>query len=123
MRYMTVRDGRLYNIYMKLYKVKIQTVPEQTEEIKYKYRDGYVVRLTSIQYKSDNPSRALHITDGDGDEFYFPIYGQGNNKSNVAPEIPVWVKLPLYYYDEQGDIELILYGEVEELETQLKTTF
>ena len=103
------------------YKVKV----EKTEllvrtELKSRYGLGYALTLQAIYYSSTNPTRFIHILDADGDGFLFPMPGQ-HSPQTTTPEIPITVKLPLYYFDEAGDCELILWGEVEKIQTILET--
>lgn len=79
-----------------------------------KYNDGYAVRLQSVFYSSMNPHDQLHLFDGDGDKFTFTIPGQ-LEAGVVHFDSPLTVKLPISYVDTAGDMEIILWGEVEKI--------
>ncbi len=103
------------------FKVKIdKTVSQQRVEIKTRYGKGFALRLQAFRYDSTNPGLFLHLLDADGDEFMFPIPGQGTPKASTL-EIPLTLSLPLFYYDD-GEHELILWGEVEKIE-KFETNF
>ena len=103
------------------YKVKVEkTVPMRKVELKSFYGTGYALTLQAIYYDSKIATKFIHILDADGDGFLFPMPGQ-HSPQTTTPEIPITVKLPLYYFDEAGNCELILWGEVEKIQTKLET--
>lgn len=84
-------------------------------EIKGNVGKGYALKLQALFYSSSNPGHFLHLLDADGDEFMFPIPGQGQPKA-INPAIPITVKLPLKYVDiSQGDNQIIIWGEAEKI--------
>lgn len=101
---------------MLLYKEKIKkTVRGKKVEIKSPFGAGYALTLQALSFNSTNPNKFCYLLDADGDQFVFKIPGQAE-PGPTAPEVPVSVKLPLYYFDETGGNELILWGEVEKIE-------
>ena len=79
------------------------------------YGIGWNFRVCSIWYGGQNPEAYLRLFDSDKDMFYVPIPGQQNEpRKTSSPDIPIPIKLPLFYLD--GDIdggnEIIIWGEV-----------
>lgn len=104
----------------KLYKVKVEkTETGKLEEVRCEYGEGWCVNLQSIFYSEKSPQHYLHLFDADGDEFMFSIPGQARPTVVTPDEVPVTVKLPLYYLDTGGGNELILWGEVYRLDRTL----
>lgn len=101
---------------MILYKGKVeQTTPGQKTVVKGNVGKGYSATIQAVYYSSINPGNFLHLLDADGDEFMFPIPGQGIQKT-ITPAIPVTVKLPISYIDvSQGGYEIKIWGEAEKL--------
>lgn len=106
---------------MILFKAKVQdTVPGKPTQIKGNVGKGYGVRIEAVYYSSINPGNFLHLYDADGDEFMFPIPGQGIQKT-ISPAIPITVKLPLSYADiSQGGYEIKIWGVAEKI-AQIET--
>jgi hypothetical protein len=84
--------------------------------------EGYCVTIQAVRYGNKSPQMYMHLYDAGGDEFMFPIPGQDLPKT-TTPEIPVTVRLPLSYYDEDGGQELIVWGEAHEIERKLTSSF
>lgn len=70
------------------------------------------MRVQAVFYSSTNPSQSVMLYDRDGDCFVFPIPGQLDKKV-ISLETPVTVSLPVYYLDQVGECELIVFGEQE----------
>ena len=99
---------------MKAYKVKTKTsVGGKLTPFGSQPAQGSV-KVQAVYYSNLNPAQALCLYDGDGDMFMYPVPGQLEAKV-VTPEIPVTVKLPLYYLDQDldGENEVIVFGEVD----------
>lgn len=73
---------------------------------------GKSVEIQAVYYSSLTPGKHLMLYDADGDCFMYPIPGQVDQKV-VTPEVPVTVKTPIYYLDEVGDNEIIVFGKME----------
>lgn len=102
---------------MKLYKVKVdKTVQGQPTELKHMYGTGYAVTVQAVRYGSQSPQAQLELMDAGGDTFMFDIPGQGTPKT-TTPEIPVAVRLPLYYMDTEGQNELIVWGTIDQIDS------
>ena len=84
---------------------------------------GYCVTIQSIFYDNRNPSDYVYLFDADGDGFISKIPGQGADNVRPGPisVTPVTVKLPLSYLDTAGECQLIIWGEVNPIETKQKT--
>lgn len=101
---------------MLLYKAKIEkSEAGDIHKIEGNYGTGYGLKLQAVFYSSSNPGNFLHFYDADGDEFLYPISGQGNPKV-VLIDAPISVKLPISYLDiSLGENEIKVWGEVERL--------
>lgn len=96
---------------MKYFKVK--TKSSATDELTpFETQPLGSVMIQAVYYSSENPSKHLCLYDGDGDMFMYPIPGQIENKI-VTPEIPITVKLPIRYLDQDGENEIIVFGQLE----------
>ncbi len=101
---------------MLLYKAKVEKSEQgEIKKLEGNYGTGYGLRVQAVLYSSSNPGNFLHLYDADGDEFLFPISGQGNPKVLLI-DAPIAVKLPLSYLDiSLGENEIKVWGEVERL--------
>lgn len=106
---------------MQLYKIKIPTVKTVENELtKIEHHLRGLVTIRAIHWSCENPNRALHLYDADGDEFIYPIPGQQPPDSHIeivskvtVLDTPLTVELPLSYVDEEGECELKIWGTVE----------
>jgi len=103
---------------MLLYKAKVEkSETPDMHKIEGNYGMGYGLKLQAVYYSSSNPGNFLHLYDADGDEFLYPIPGQGNPKVTML-DSPISVKLPLSYVDVSlGENEIKLWGEAVRLAT------
>lgn len=97
---------------MKALKLKAKsTVPQKLSVFEGQPKSGSM-RVQAVFYSSTNPSQNVMLYDRDGDCFMFPIPGQLDKKV-ISLEVPVTVALPIYYLDQIGECELIVFGESE----------
>lgn len=108
---------------MKLYKVKVTATPlGELKKIDVDLKG--LVTINAITYSSRNPSAYLHLFDADQDEFMFPIPGtlpvDGGFTKPTTLNYPTTVRLPLYFLDEEGNNDFIVWGVVCEEEDLTK---
>jgi hypothetical protein len=101
---------------MKPFKVKIKkSIGNRKVEIKSNFGSNYCVTIQSVFYDCTNPSSYLRLLDSDGDMFMFKVPGQAE-PNPTTPEVPVTVRLPIYYVDSLGDNEITIWGVVNKID-------
>lgn len=97
---------------MKAFKVKTEKSEAQKMMSFAGQIKGKSARIQAVYYSSASPSQHLMLYDADGDCFMFPVPGQVDKKV-INLESPVTVQLPIHYWDEKGEEEIIVFGEME----------
>ncbi len=100
--------------------IKLKTKSQLSEDespikIESSYGQGWILRIISVWYGGEKANIYLRLFDSDGDMVFVPIPGQSAEpRKTVSPDIPLPVKLPISYLDEDMDTdnEIIIWGEV-----------
>jgi len=101
---------------MKPFKVKIEkSIGDKKVEVRTNFGSNYCLNVQSVFYNCNNLSSYLRLLDADGDMFMFKIPGQAE-PNPTTPEIPVTIKLPIFYVDSLGGNEIIIWGEVNKID-------